>query len=473
MLDWLHSPELENIKYLEKIKEKVKIYNFKYIILIGMGGSSIGPKVFKAILAPKADNFFICDTIHPDALKELEEKLDLRQSFFIIASKSGSTLEPHVVFDYFLTKIKNLGIENYAQHFMAITDPDSALHNKALEENFIVGPLGQKNIGGRYSALSAFGLMPALLMDIDIKKLITSAHAMALLSKQNNNNPALQRAQFLASNYQNNRNELIFYFSKSLKPLGAYLEQLIAESLGKNNKGIVPIIEEQKYINSNKSMSCTIALLGEEVFNNKNIPSLNITIKNIYDLGGEIFCWHMAISLCGALLNINPFDQPDVESSKKQSRAMIDLIQKQSVVNYNYDQNINNFFNNINEKSYIAILSFLENNNIINNYLEELKKYLSTKYKRPVLIQKGPSYLHSTGQLFKGGANEGAFLLLSGSYTHDMKSFMSGVSIKDLHLSQALGEAQAMRDAKRLIFHHNFKDTLLGFKELLSLIKHL
>lgn len=481
MLDWLDSPkdQLKSLGILEKIKNNIDKNNFKTIVLLGMGGSSNGPRVFQAILAPKNKTFHVIDTIHPAAIKYLEEKLDLAHTLFIIASKSGSTLEPQLLYRYFCSELEASGVDQPARHFMTITDPTTQLEQESQEQGFLAGPFGNPLIGGRYSALSAFGIMPALLMNIDAKLLLKNAELMAQSCREEiSNNPGAQLGIYLGTHALSGRNQLVFYFSKSLEPFGWWLEQLIAESLGKNNSGILPLIDSNTYISDEKSMSCLISLDGEDTSEPKNnIPSFKITLKNKYELGSEMFRWQIAVSIAGIILKLNPFDQPDVEKSKKQARAILDQMLKNPTQDFlelktNKSEDINKFLAQARDKNYAAILSFLEDNHASKSYLEELKFNLSNLLKKPVLIQEGPRYLHSTGQLFKGGKNDGCFLLLTGPYPTDFPSFYAPLGIKDIHLSQALGDDRAMTDAERLIMHIHFKDMSLGFQELLSLIKH-
>ena len=477
-------------EWLEKIKNNINKYNFKHIVLMGMGGSSNGPRVFQAILAPHSHNFHIIDTIHPTAIKKLEDKLDLAQTLFIVASKSGSTLEPHLLYEYFFGKLKALGLSEPARHFMAITDPTTLLEQESQEQGFLPGPFGNPLIGGRYSALSAFGIMPALLMNIDVELILTNAKLMAQRCRETqlDHNPGARLGIFLGTHAQAGRNELVFYFSPSVKALGWWLEQLIAESLGKNNSGILPIIDSDTHILSEKSIICHINLAGENINNiNTNIPSFSIELENIYELGAEMFRWQIAVSIAGIILELNPFDQPDVEKSKIQARAILDQMIKnpaQDVLAINniisknspglviYNQDINNFTAKIIHKNYIALLSYLEDTETNKAYEEKLKSDLSKHFNKPVLIQQGPRYLHSTGQFFKGGFNEGCFFLVTGPYSTELPSNYPALGIKDIHLSQALGDARAMAEDGRHILHIHFKDLTVGFQELLSLIKH-
>ena len=480
MLGWLDSPskELKKLPELIKIKDSLKKLNFENLVLLGMGGSSIGPKVFKAILAPENSNFYILDSTHPSDIKKIEDKINIAKTLFIVASKSGSTLEPNILYKYFWHELEKLNILEPAKHFMAITDPITHLEQESQEQGFLQGPFGDPDIGGRYSALSAFGLMPALLMNINTKELLERALVMSNNCRDENININLgaQLGLFLAEQVNNNRDQLVFYFSPKIKSFGWWLEQLIAESLGKNNSGIVPIINPDTYINSHKDVSCFISLGDEEITNNINTPVINIKINNILELGAEMFRWQFATSIIGALLELNPFDQPDVEKSKIQAKNILEEMRKdpnKKLHNNIFDQKeFIEFLTQAQNKSYLAILSYLEDNQENNIYLKNLSNALAYKLKLPVLIQRGPSYLHSTGQLFKGGKNDGCFLLLSNSYPVDLPSFYAGLGFKDINISQALGDNQAMKDAHRQIMHIALKDAPVGFKEIMALIKH-
>lgn len=487
MLDWLFAPQeqLQSLPKLVAIKERVLQHNFSAIVLLGMGGSSLAVRVFEQCLSRERKPFFIIDTIHPSAIYRLEQEIDIKNTLFIVASKSGSTLEPNLLYHHFLAELIKAKVKDPYAHFMAITDPISSLEQIAAENGFLEGPFGDPLIGGRYSALSAFGVMPALLMDIDVKSLLQEAIAMSArcqIKTPLKDNPGAQLGAFLGLNAVKGRDLLKFYFSKSLKPLGGWLMQLIAESLGKDNKGIVPIIardDDESY--SSSFMHCFIELSDELGFtslkkrlNEQGSPSLTMALPDRMSIGAHMFKWEIGVSLAGHIMGVNPFDQPDVEKSKLAARAAMDSFGEQNdrAPEASAQEAIESLLKTSSSASYCALLSYLDENLENMALLEDLAHKLEKRLKMPVLVQSGPRYLHSTGQLFKGGKNDGCFLMLTGSYEHDFPSDIKGLTFKDIHLSQALGDQEAMTSAKRKIWRSFMPDATRGIGELLSILEH-
>ncbi|USN50055.1 MAG: hypothetical protein H6731_07210 [Myxococcales bacterium] len=504
MLDWLNEPRemLGMIDNLKDLSDKIKQLNFESIVLMGMGGSSLAVKVFQDVLAPNTnEKFFVLDTIHPDMLERLERTIDISKTLFVVSSKSGTTLEPNLLYQHFLSKLKEAGIENHFEHFIAITDTGTSLAEEANKNQFITSVKGNPLIGGRYSALSPFGIFPALLMGIDVQNLLEKSLQMtqecgpAILPERN---PGVLLGLFLGVNTLCAHDQLVVYISPSLKSFGSWLEQLIAESLGKNHGGIVPLVEgDLEHVALPHSMHCVLELEGEPIDpsikqelrkNHSNCIYLKIPDRSA--IGSEMFRWEIAISTAAIILKLNPFDQPDVEKSKQQALLIIDQIKNKKFVGpknacYSSDaveifspgsdkETINvmaSFFTAIKDGDYCAILSYLdetpENNSHVDSLAAKIRQHLV-----PAIVQHGPRYLHSIGQLFKGGKNNGHFILITGPYKKDFSSSM-GINFKDIHLSQALGDFQTMIDDNRHILHVHLKDVAVGFRELLALSKHM
>jgi transaldolase/glucose-6-phosphate isomerase len=437
MLDWLTEPEslLNNLSSLEKLAHDTR-KKFSYVLLLGMGGSSATAKMFKEILAPEA-NFYILDTIHPSAVLEVEKKIDLTKTLVIVASKSGSTMEPMLLYRHFLERLKNLTLDPYS-HFMALTDPISPLEQESVEKGFLYCPLGKPGIGGRYSGLSIFGILPALLMGIDVRPLLESAVLMSKntsFSIRPDENPAVSLAQVVADYDQEN---FFIYLSKSLSPMKAWLEQLLAESLGKNGHGVIPIITDDPNFPSALSF-----ILDQEP---EPSSSLNITLSSKFELGGIMFVLEMATALAGYLIGVDPFDQPNVERSKKLTEEIIKNFSNDEDLNLKESFDRNNFIPQ--EGDYCAVLSFLYKKPA---WLLKLKQALSKSFQEAVILEEGPSYLHSSGQLYKGGPKTGHFLLLTGPYESDFLKAYGDLSMGQIHLSQALGDLKAIRETGQKI----------------------
>jgi transaldolase/glucose-6-phosphate isomerase len=503
MLDWLDEPRemLEHLESLQEICRQVKERSFSAIVLLGMGGSSLAVKVFQEILAPGAIKFLVLDTIHPAAIERVQENIDLSSTLFIVASKSGSTLEPNLLYRYFLSELKNIKVKNPSSHFMAITDPNTPLAKEAAALGFLTGAAGNPLIGGRYSALSPFGLVPALLMDIDAKKLLETS--MTMLNDCGptvmiEHNPGALLGLFLAANALKGYDQLVFHFSPKLKTLGLWLEQLIAESLGKQQNGIVPITEGNiDHLALPKAMHCVLELAGDpilsstkEALKKAQVAVVYLDMPELYALGAEMFRWQIAVSSAGSVLKLNPFDQPDVEKSKLSAALILKQMSEKKFVapqgpcfsssaldifaHGSDKETINilaSFFSAIKNGDYCGILSYLDETDKNLSLLQSLVLQISQR-SVPTLLESGPRYLHSVGQLFKGGKNNGHFILITGTYDADLTSDL-GLSFKDIHLSQAFGDYQAMLDEGRHILHIHLKDIVVGFRELLALSKHM
>lgn len=473
MLEWLDEPMFwaKNLGKLSQIKENILSHDFSSIVLLGMGGSSLAPLVFKNILADGKRPFFVLDTIHPDVVSRLEAKLDLAKTLFIVASKSGTTLESNLLYQYFLHRLKDSGIDDCYRHFMAITDPTTSLEQESVECGFLQGAFGNPGIGGRYSAFSAFGLVPALLMDLDGKKLLDRALSMAESCA-----PALQAAEqdgakfaaFLAANALAKKDRLFIHLSPALKSLGWWAEQLIAESLGKQGKGLVPIIADHETKSMANSCHVIIGFAHEQdLLRNQECaePLVRITLGDAYDIAATMYLFEVATALAGAALALNPFDQPDVEKSKKLTKGMIDQLRsktsrpslKDNVPDLN-KPNISHFLSSVSRDDYVAILSYLDDNEKNAASLNQLATSIEDKLSVPVIVQIGPRYLHSTGQLFKGGRNNGHFLIVTGPYKAELPSNVPEVLLSDIHKSQALGDAMALQDCGRHVLHVDFED---------------
>lgn len=479
MLGWLSAPEreLKSLEKLKSLKDAVLRHNFSAIVLLGMGGSSLAARVFHQCLSTEK-NFLVVDTIHPDELYRLEHSIDITKTLFIVASKSGFTLETDLLYHHFLKRLIDKKVSDPFCHFMAISDPISPLEQIAQENGFLQGTFGDPDIGGRFSALTAFGLMPAVLMDIDVEALLKSSITMAEQSGPDvlfYKNPSAMLGAFLGFNAINGHTTLYGYFSPTLKPLAAWLEQLIAESLGKDQKGIIPVFTDnhQQKIDA---MHCFIELEGEEGFSeqkkflkDKDCSVSYLTIPDLFSIASLMYQWEIAISIAGSIMQVNPFDQPDVEKSKKAAKKTMEsfFLGKESVSDNKAI--FDSFVQSLKNSSYAVLLSYLDENKTTQDLLLNLAHEINEHYNIPTLIQSGPRYLHSTGQLFKGGPNTGAFLMITGPYSHDYESNIKGLSLRDIHLCQALGDYDSMAYDQRTIRRIN----LLDIRDLKELTKKL
>lgn len=492
-LDWLNEPQalMHTLSSLIIIRDEQRAHSFDTVVLLGMGGSSLSPTVFKQVLAPDAC-FFVLDTIHPHALARLLARIDLSRTLFIVASKSGSTLEPLLLYQFFLQKLLMARVADPYAHFMAITDPVTPLEQEASENGFLRGPFGKPGIGGRFSGLSAFGLMPALLMNIDIERLLSRAIGMTHEcgpSIPARDNPAACLAAFFAASFHDGRDKIIFHFAPHLESLGLWLEQLIAESLGKKETGLIPLIGEHHNFDLNTTMHVFVGVTSKDNIASvadtlaASIPVYFIETNDPYDVAGLMFLFQMATALFASVIKINPFDQPDVEDSKRCTKAVLKQLENNETIvvdkpvsalaHVNFYNDAQQFFADIQPGDYGAILAYVDENADNTAALRSLKTLIEQKTHIPIMLQFGPRYLHSTGQLFKGGKNSGHFLVVTGDYDQDFPSGNTNLTLSQIHFGQALGDIAALKQKHRRILHAHVSDLCAGVRDLMTFIDAL
>lgn len=490
-LAWLNEPTLllSTRSELDTIHAAIKKHNFSSVVLLGMGGSSLSPMVFLAMFAYD-EPVYILDSIHPSTLARLTAQIDITSTLFIVASKSGTTLEPMLLYRIFLQRLISANVDDPYAHFMAITDPITALEQEASENGFLRGPFGKPGIGGRFSGLSVFGLLPALLMNIDIDQLLNRAMSMVRDTGPSipaRDNPAALLAAFFGAAAQELRDKIIFHLSPSLATLGLWLEQLLAESLGKSNMGLVPFSGEHNTIDLDSTMHVFVAINNEDaVFNEAqalpfDVPAYFITAHDRYDVAALMFLFQMATALFASIDKINPFNQPEVEDGKRAIKDVLTRLEHgedvlaatrtddQATV---YDE-VRAFIKAFRKGDYGAILAFVDETDAHRESLEKLQRHLEKKTAFPFMLQFGPRYLHSTGQLFKGGRNNGHFLVITTDYTDDIFSVANNLSLSQIHLGQALGDIKALEQKGRHTTHVRLSKHSTNFDELLAFIDSL
>ncbi len=486
-LGWLDSPEemASNLKLITAFVDEIIDIGFRHVVLLGMGGSSLAPEVFKNTFGTKQGflELSILDTTDPTAIKHLENGLNLKETIFIAASKSGDTVETLSLLKYFYSVIrKKLDDKNPGDHFIAITDPGSFLEETANILNFRKVFINNPDIGGRYSALSFFGLVPAALIGVDITKLLRSARKMKndLIENHISSNHALRLATFLGESHNAGRNKLVLDISPELSSFGAWIEQLIAESTGKSGMGLLPLID--KNIDYSNSLPEDHILVSLDYPNGNsdqtapykqfpNIPDLQIEIENEYDLGGQFFLWELATSITGYLIKVQPFDQPNVEKAKIIAREIITRQKENnslpaiSTSPFKFKE-LSNFLSNIKNNDYISIQAYIPSDSQTDKILDNFRSSLAKKYTVAVTVGYGPRYLHSTGQLHKGDSGTGNFIQIITTPNIDLgipdnfETREHGLSFAELKLSQAIGDADALKAMGRKVitFHISEKD---------------
>lgn len=524
-LGWLKSPEvsLEMADEIIEFVESVKKDGYKNALLLGMGGSSLAPEVFSKTFGTKKGylNLEILDSTHPEAVKNYSEKFNPRETLYIVSTKSGGTVETFSFMKYFYNQtLAKVGKENVGRHFIAITDPNSGLETAAKQLNFRKIFLNDTNIGGRYAALSLFGIVPAALIGIDIKKLLDNAQVMVCNSEGSNcpihgdNTPA-KLGVVMGELANRGRDKITFITSNQLSYFGNWVEQLIAESTGKIGKGILPVVGEEVLAPDNYFDDRLFIYLRLENDNSNDSkvkelikarhPVVEIILKDIYDLGGEYFRWEMATAIAGWRIGITPFDQPNVESAKILAREMLAQYAKEgtiytpnpnfefdSIKVYSTDQStnlnsllINQFGSNAKEfrekgNNYFAIQAYVNPSEKIDVSINSLRTYLQSKYKSAVTVGYGPRFLHSTGQLHKGDAGKGVFIQLISNAKNDIPipdeagSDKSTMTFGTLIRAQAFGDRKALKNSGRKVISFLFdSDDEKSVKLLTEKIKEI
>jgi len=493
-LGWLDCLEVtrKSVDEIISFVEKLRSEGFTSALLMGMGGSSLAPEVFRLTFGVKKGylDLHVLDSTHPEAVIEYEKKLDPAKTLYIVSTKSGGTVETMSFMKYFFTSIsKKLGKEKASKHFVAITDPGSGLEETAKKLNFKKIFLNDPDIGGRFSALSLFGIVPAALIGVDINKLFEETQKMVDECRQTEitKNFGVNLGVIVGAFANSGIDKLTFLISPQLKYIGGWLEQLIAESMGKDAKGILPVdleptLPAREYA---ADRAFTYIKLAEESFYEPNIneirnagfPLIEIELNNVYELGAEFFRWEFATAVAGYVLDVQPFDQPNVESAKVAARAMMKeynekgklpeltpALDSEGIKIYgdvkadSLSEALISFLSECEKgKSYIAIQGYLKPDNKVWQSLQFLRLNILEKYKIATTLGYGPRFLHSTGQLHKGDGGNGIFIQLISNDSNDAAipdnagEEKSSVSFGTLIKAQALGDRQALIDNNRKV----------------------
>jgi transaldolase/glucose-6-phosphate isomerase len=511
-LGWLDSPG-EMIDALPEIAEFVDQLladGYTHAILLGMGGSSLAPELFSKTFDTRDGylNLTVLDSTHPETVETVWKSSQPQKTLYIVSTKSGSTVETLSFTKYIYNKcLEELGESETGKHFVAITDPGSSLEQLAKKLNFRKTFLNDPNIGGRYSALSYFGLVPAALCGVDIHKLLERAERAVESSKQpigTGDNEAFTLGIIMGKLATLGIDKLTLITSPDVAAFGAWLEQLIAESTGKEGKGIVPVDGEPLALieTYRKDRWFVHITTGNDTQNSDKLqqlaeagfPVISIRLNNLFDLGREFFRWEIATAVSGIVMQINPFDQPNVESAKISAREMLAAYQKdgklpedsadlQSEWMAIYGTKANSpaealkvFLESANTDTipmpYIAIQAFVHQTDLTDRLLQSLRVKLLKHYRCATTLGYGPRFLHSTGQLHKGDAGNGLFIQITQEIVNDIPipdqagMDFSSVSFGILLLAQALGDRKALLNANRKVLRIHVKDIEKALTEL-------
>jgi len=451
--DWTSNEKRQYIELANEIYQE----DFHYILLVGVGGSSAGARAI-ASLGANCPKFIFVDSVVPSIVEKILAEVKNEKTLLMISSKSGTTLETITLANYFLDKLGNSRDSlKYKKDVIAITDPGTFLEKLAIKQNFRSIIRGKPDIGGRFSELSSFGLFPALLNKTDISAVIDSANEMASLCRTviPEENPSIPLVEFLLQNLRHGRDKLYVYLPESLSNFAMWLEQLLSESLGKDGFGIVPIVGDPGLISpstdvcsvmyQNLSMECASAQILRQYFDDNDIPVFNIEVDKSESLGGEFFRWKMSVVLIASLMNINPFNQPQVQSSKDKTNEMLGYFTNHGKLPPTCSTlALPEWVAQIKNDSYIAVLPFLQWEGGDWELLFDLAYRIRNLTKRHVTLATGPSYLHSTGQMHKGGPVSGMYLQLFSDNVNEIPIADKKYGFSTLLAAQANGDMESL-----------------------------
>lgn len=474
------------------------------VVLIGQGGSTQAPMTLTKYNKPDSTRvtFKTLDSVSPVRVRAILSECDLRTTLVIQSSKSGGTIEPTLVMKAVRQILaETLDEDEVVKHLVAITDPGSDLEKRALEEGWLRVFSGEPTVGGRYSALSVFGLVPAALVGMDVAALIESAaEAEKVCSDDSIDNPAANLAAFLFDNCQKGRDKFSFYTPKRGRVLGLWIEQLVAESLGKSGKGILPNIEVDSLVLSKDPGDRTVITYDTKTdlwddrqnfshaleFLDPAIPRMNFKVFNVGDLAAHFVMWEYAIAMVGHLMQICPFDQPDVAAAKKEVLRIlaegprdpefvvkgiadvpigdvevhISEAVRASMGEETLESALRALFSSIAPGDYFSLNAFLPfTGEGRREAIEEMRHVIADRYTVPSCLEIGPRYLHSTGQLHKGGPNSGVFLILSAEEPRDIAiDDERASSLGELAKAQAMGDFSILSSRGRRCVHIHLPD---------------
>ncbi|MDI6769204.1 MAG: bifunctional transaldolase/phosoglucose isomerase [Anaerolineales bacterium] len=484
-LAWLGLPETSPplIRDLRDFADQVRLDGFTGALLLGMGGSSLAPEVLSLVFPDLCSLFSILDSTDPAQILAAARAFPPEKTLYILSSKSGDTAEVRALFDYFWEHCGQNG-----RQFIAITDPGTSLVALAKERGFRATFLADPSVGGRYSALTHFGLLPAALMGIDLERLLERADWMARQCAANvtaARNPGLVLGAVLAQAALDGRDKLTFIADEGVAPLGAWLEQLVAESSGKQGKGILPVDGEPPgdpagygedrlfvYLRSSGERDSFTAQLRAA-----GHPTLEFLIPDPYSLFSEFYRWEYATAVACHILGVNSFDQPDVQDSKKRTEDKIAAYRQNgkldegeptwevdgvrafspgALTGADLAEILKNFLSQARKGDYVAINAYLPRNPDMVEILQELRLAIRKRTGCATTVGFGPRFLHSTGQLHKGGPDTGLFLQITAEPAEDVKIPVHGMAFGTLQRAQALGDYEALAARKRRILRLHF-----------------
>jgi transaldolase / glucose-6-phosphate isomerase len=516
-LGWLGITEdqVAHVAQFATIAQEIRSAGFTHAVLLGMGGSSLCVEVLKATFGKIAGfpEILVLDSTDPAQIRTLESQIDLAKTLFIVSSKSGSTLEPNIFKQYFFDRVRQAaGASEAGKRFMAITDPGSQMQQAGERDSFRHIFFGVPSIGGRYSALSNFGMVPGAIQGLDVAKFLDRAeemvHACASVVRADEN-PGVILGSILGTLEKHGRDKVTLFTAAGIRDLGAWLEQLLAESTGKNGKGLIPVDGEEAgapEVYGTDRIFVHLRLEGQPDAKNdaaverlakSGQPVVHIVVPNIYELGQEFFRWEMATAVAGSIIGINAFNQPDVEASKVETRKLTAEYEKTGSLPvespFFEDQNVKLFADEGNAAElrkaagadttlarflrahlgrlragdYFGLLAYIEMSETHRAQLQSIRHAVRNRKRVATCLGFGPRFLHSTGQAYKGGPNSGVFLQITCQDAADFEVPGQKYTFGVVKAAQARGDFQVLADrGRRLLRVHLGADVSGGLAKL-------
>jgi glucose-6-phosphate isomerase/transaldolase/glucose-6-phosphate isomerase len=469
-LGWLTVIDLmrQQASDLASFAAEVRDVGFKHFVLLGMGGSSLGPEVLRQTFgsAPGYPELIVLDSTVPGWVQSVTDAIDPAQTIFLVSSKSGSTTEPNMFYAYFRDLVEQaVGLDAAGQHFIAVTDPESSLARLGSEQGFRRVFLNPTDLGGRYSVLSFFGLVPAAIIGLDVLKLLDRADGMRNQTKPEipaSENLGVLLAAVMGVFSQRGRDKLTVVTSPAISSFGLWVEQLIAESTGKDGIGLVPVAGEPqtspKYYGEDR-MFVYLRLDGDDngstddavqAVESSGQPVVRLGLADVYHIGAEFFHWEMATAIAGSIICINPFDQPNVQAAKDMTESVLAQYKTSGKLpDMEEADSIGQLLAMAGPGYYLAIMAYVTQSPEVEQALDDLRRRVTEKYGIATTMGYGPRFLHSTGQLHKGGPASGLFLQITAEHSQTLPIAGTPYSFGVLSNAQALGDLQALRASKR------------------------
>ena len=511
-LGWLTSPTImrSHAEDIRTFADEIRRLQYSQVVLLGMGGSSLTGEVLNETFDSKMGfpDMLVLDSTDPAAVKHVIDTVNLGRALFLVSSKSGTTAETLAAYSFFRGQVEAAASPRPGMQFVAITDPGRPLDKLATETGFRRTFLNPASIGGRFSALSFFGLVPAALIGVDIKILLERAHGMVETCGNEvgvRGNPAVQLGAVLAGLARAGRDKVTLVLSEKIRALGSWIEQLLAESLGKDGTGLVPVADEPlgaPSVYGDDRIFVSIVLEGDTThdaalakLSDAGHPVLRLVLKDPMDIGAEFFRWELATATAGAVLGVNPFDEPDVAHGKEQTSTLLAewkrsrrlpewpsdveedglvLMTKSNKKPTSVSKGLAAHLAQAVPGDYLAIQAYLTPTSEAWRILQEIRVALRDRLRIATTVGWGPRYLHSTGQLHKGGPTSGLFIQITGEDREDLAIPGAGYGFSALKAAQALGDLQSLRDgARRVIRLHLTGKQSQALPQLLQMVQGL